>query len=77
MRSPPSAGALYPLELSIAAGKIASPAAGIDRYLAGHHEITQIAAGRLLPARRTSRLSEIKSTATAAEIVRHWGSDRA
>jgi SagB-type dehydrogenase family enzyme len=44
-RSAPSAGALYPLELSVAACNIRSVNQGVYRYLAGSHEIVLIAPG--------------------------------
>jgi SagB-type dehydrogenase family enzyme len=44
-RAVPSAGALYPLELYVAAGNVGSLAAGVYHYAASRHELLMIAPG--------------------------------
>lgn len=44
-RTAPSAGALYPLEVYVAAGRIAGLEAGVYKYLPGGHALVKISAG--------------------------------
>jgi len=44
-RTAPSAGALYPLEIYIVAGKVTGLAAGIYKYKSNHHELLKIVEG--------------------------------
>jgi SagB-type dehydrogenase family enzyme len=44
-RTAPSAGALYPLEIYIVAGKVTGLAAGIYKYKPNHHELLKIVEG--------------------------------
>ena len=47
MRSAPSAGALYPLELYIVAGEVRDLAPGAYRYVPARHQLLPVAAGDL------------------------------
>jgi SagB-type dehydrogenase family enzyme len=44
-RTAPSAGALYPLEVYVAAGNVRGLAAGVYRYVPGEHRVTRATAG--------------------------------
>jgi len=44
-RTAPSAGALYPLEIYIVAGKVTGLVAGIYKYKSNHHELLKIVEG--------------------------------
>ena len=45
MRTAPSAGALYPLEVYVVAGNVTGLTAGIYRYASDGHEISQLSSG--------------------------------
>lgn len=44
-RAVPSAGALYPLELYVAVGEVASLTRGVHHYCSGRHELSLVAPG--------------------------------
>ena len=45
LRTAPSAGALYPLEVTVVAGNVQDLAAGVYKYGAVRHELTRVAPG--------------------------------
>lgn len=44
-RTAPSAGALYPLEIHLVAGRVTDLAPGIYRYVPAHHELVLVSSG--------------------------------
>ena len=58
LRTAPSGGALYPLELHLVAGKVAGLPAGIYRYDPAEHGLTRTARGDLRPALARAALNQ-------------------
>lgn len=67
-RTPPSAGALYPLELHVAAARVADLAPGLYRYVAASHRLHPTAHGDILPALARASFSQ-QAVADAAAVV--------
>jgi SagB-type dehydrogenase family enzyme len=69
LRTAPSAGALYPLEVSVVAGHVDGLPSGIYRYTPGRHELVLIAEGDRRGALRAAALGQECVEAGAAVIA--------
>ena len=58
LRTAPSAGALYPLELYVVTGRIEGLAQGVYHYDPGHHQLTKTVDGDLRDALARAALSQ-------------------
>jgi SagB-type dehydrogenase family enzyme len=58
LRTAPSAGALYPLELYVVTGRIEGLAQGVYHYDPGHHQLTKTSDGDLRDALTRAALSQ-------------------
>jgi SagB-type dehydrogenase family enzyme len=58
LRTAPSAGALYPLELYVAAGKVEGLAAGLYHYYSGEHRLINTTSGDLRKSLSRSALQQ-------------------
>lgn len=67
-RAAPSAGALYPLEIYAAIGKVESLAQGVYRYLVARHELTAVATGDCRKALAAAALDQDWIASAAAVI---------
>ncbi len=69
LRTAPSAGALYPLEVALVAGRVAGLAAGIYRYAPSGHALQRIAAGDVRAALARAALDQQWIQSAPAVIV--------
>ena len=69
LRTSPSAGALYPLEIYMLAGNVNSLAPGIYRYLPEPHALVQVAGGDQRPALHAAALEQDAILEAAAVII--------
>jgi SagB-type dehydrogenase family enzyme len=69
MRTAPSAGALFPLELNVVAGNVAELAPGVYRYRSETHDLVLVAAGDKRPALSHAALSQTCIRDAPASIV--------
>jgi SagB-type dehydrogenase family enzyme len=69
LRTAPSAGALYPLELYVVTGNADGLTAGIYRYLPNGHKLTPAHAGELRPALARAALEQDYVRSAAAVLV--------
>lgn len=67
-RTAPSAGALFPLEVHLAAGSVDGLAPGLYRYLPEQHQLQLVAAGDVRPAIRAAALDQAVLTSAPAAI---------
>lgn len=67
-RTAPPAGALYPLELHVAAARVADLAPGLYRYVATSHRLRPAAHGDMVPALARAAFSQ-QAVADAAAVV--------
>lgn len=75
LRTAPSAGALYPLELILVAGNVAALPAGTYRYAPEGHHLARVAEGDQRPALADAALgqSPIRKAAVVIAIVADYG----
>ncbi len=69
LRTAPSAGALYPLEIALVAGRVAGLAPGIYRYAPSGHALQQIGAGDVRAALARAALDQQWIQVAPAVIV--------
>ncbi len=69
LRTAPSAGALYPLELSVVAGNVTGLAPGVYRYRSETHDLVLVAAGDKRPALFRAAASQTCVRDAPASIV--------
>jgi len=69
LRTAPSGGALYPLELHLVAGKVAGLPAGSYRYDPAEHGLTRIVRGDLRPALARAALNQSWIAEAPAAVV--------
>ena len=67
-RTAPSAGALYPLELHLVAGRVTDLAPGVYRYVPARHELVLVTSGDRRPALTDAALDQ-EWMATAPAII--------
>lgn len=68
-RTAPSAGALYPLEVSLVVGNVEGLGAGIYRYAPETHQLTQAASGDVRSSLASAALRQDWFEASAAVLV--------
>jgi len=69
LRTVPSAGALYPLEVSVVAGEVTGLTAGVYRYLTRDHCLAPVAAGDRRRALAAASLHQDWMSAAPAALV--------
>ena len=67
-RTAPSAGALYPLEIHLVAGRVTDLAPGVYRYVPARHELVLVTSGDRRPALTDAALDQ-EWMATAPAII--------